>query len=112
VRFPHLDTVVQQRLETDFLPRLDQRAPIARLGRSRQVAFAEDSDVVIRDALRLLGVRKEIVHGVGQIGEVALDLDKVLLLAGREEEVVVVLDPLEFVRDDDGAAELAVFEGA
>jgi hypothetical protein len=25
---------------------------------------------------------------------------------------VIVLDPLEFVGDDDGAAELAVFEGA
>ena len=30
---------------------------------------------------------------------------------GREEEVVVVLDVLEFVGDDDGTAGLAVFEG-
>jgi len=44
--------------------------------------------------------------------KVALDFDVVLVWAAGEEEVVVVLDPLEFVGDDDGAAELAVFEGA
>ena len=40
-----------------------------------------------------------------------MDLDEVLVWAGGLEEVVVVLDVLEFVRDYDGVAGLSVFEG-
>jgi hypothetical protein len=57
-------------------------------------------------------VIEEIFHGVAEVREVTLDFDEVLVGAVGAEKVVVMLDPLEFVADDDRAAELAVFEGA
>lgn len=49
-------------------------------------------------------------HFVGQVREVALDFDIVLRRAVGAEEVVVVLDVLEFVCDDNRAAGLTILE--
>jgi hypothetical protein len=49
-----------------------------------------------------------VLHFAREVREVALDLDVVLRWAVGAEEVVVVLDVLQFVCDDDGAACLAV----
>lgn len=108
-----LDTLVQHGLPGhDVFPAADQLAPVARLGGLGEVAFTEDLDIVVGDALGFFRVVEQVFHGGGEIGEVALDFDKVLIRAVAAEEVVVVLDPLQLVRDDDGAAQLAVFEGA
>lgn len=53
-----------------------------------------------------------MVHPAREIGEVALDFDVVLLWSRRDQEVVVVLDELEFMREHDGATGLSVFERA
>lgn len=91
--------------------RRPQAPPVARLRSRSEVALAERSDRIVRDALRLGRVREQARHRVREVGEVALDFDVVLRGAVGAEQVVVVLDVLQFVGDDDGAAGLAVFEG-
>lgn len=110
---PLLPLLKQLRLPPQhLLPPPHQHAPIARLGGGCEVPLPEHRDGIVRDALRLLRVREQVPHLGVEVGEVAGDEDVVLPGAGVDEEVVVVLDPLELVREDDGAAELAVFEGA
>lgn len=60
--------------------------------------------------LRLGRVGAQVSHLVGQVGEVALHFDVVLRIAVGAEEVVVMLDILQFVGDDNGVACLAVFQ--
>lgn len=109
----HLDARVQDGLPGhDVFPAADQLAPVAGLGGLCEVALAEDLHAVVGDALGFFRVVEQVLHGGGEVGEVALDFDKILIGAVAAEEVVVVLDPLQLVRDNDGAAELAVFEGA
>jgi len=88
---------------------VEQRAPVARLRGLREVPLAEGLDAVVGDALRGGWVGEERLDLGGQVGEVALDLDEVLVRARGDQKVVVVLDILQLVRDDDGAAGLAVF---
>ena len=66
-------------LEADRGPLLDQPAPVARLGRGRQVALAEGLDVIIGDALRVVVVAEQPLHLGVEIGPIPLDLDEVLL---------------------------------
>ena len=75
-----------------------------------QVAFAEDLDVVVGDAFCFFWVVEQVFHGGGEVREVAFYLDEVLVGAVGAEKVVVVLNPLQFVRHNHGAAELPVFE--
>jgi hypothetical protein len=42
-------------------------------------------------------VVQQVFHGRGEIGKVAFYFDKVLVRTVGAEEVVVVLDPLQFV---------------
>ena len=55
---------------------------------------------------------QQFLHDFFQIVEIAFDFDIILIGAAGFEEVVMVLNPLELVRDDDRTAELTVFEGA
>lgn len=89
-----------------------QLPPVACFGGGCQIAFAEGLDTVVGDAAGGIGIVDEWLDLVGEIAEVALDFNVVLVGPGRDEEVVVVLDVLEFVRDDDGVAGLAIFEGS
>ena len=89
---------------------IPQCSPVARLSSRRQISLAERAHVVVGDVLCGLKVLEQVVHLVREVGEVALDLDVVLLRAGRDQEVVVVLDVLQFVGDDDGATGLSVFQ--
>lgn len=86
-------------------------SPITRLRRRREIPLPKCLDAVLGDLARLVGVLEQVGHFLGEVGEVALDLDVVLQRAGGDEEVVVVLDVLQFVNHGDGGAGLAVFEG-
>lgn len=55
------------------------------------------------------GVVNEGLDLVGEIAEVSLNFDVILFRPGGDEEVVVVLDVLEFVGDYNGFAGLPVF---
>ena len=89
--------LIQRRLKAHLLPRLGQCTPVACFRSACQVSLAKSLHTVISDALRLLRVCEEIVHSGGEIGEVALDFDVILLGTGCEEQVVVVLDPLQLM---------------
>ena len=53
-----------------------------------------------------------MVHRAFEVGEISLDFDEVLVGAVGKEEVVVVLDPLQFMTDNHRVAELSVFQRA
>lgn len=89
---------------------LPQTPPVTRLRSGSEISLTESLDRIVGNPLRLGGIGEQVSHLVGQVGEVALDFDVVLRLAVGAEEVVVVLDVLQFVGDDDGVAGLAVFQ--
>lgn len=108
-----LDALVQHGLPRhDVLPPADQFAPIAGFGGLCEIALAEHLDVVVGDAFSFFWVIEQVLHGRGEIGKVAFYFDEVLIGAVAAEEVVVMLDPLQFVGHDYRAAELTVLEGA
>ena len=110
---PNLDAFVQQRFPRhDVFPAPDQLAPVAGFCGLGKVPFAEDLNAVVCDAFCFLGVVEEVLHCGAEVAEVAFYFDEVLVRTIATEQVVVVLDPLQFVRDDHRAAELAVFERA
>lgn len=55
---------------------------------------------------------EQVLDCRGEVREIALNFDIVLVAAVGAEEVVVVLNPLEFVGYDDRTAKLAVFQRA
>lgn len=88
-----------------------QSAPVARLSGRGEIALAKRADVVVGNALSGLGVLQEMLHLPREVRKVAFDLDVVLLRTRRDEQVVVVLNILQFVGDNNGVAGLTVFQG-
>lgn len=105
-----VELFVQLRLSADLGPPCEQRSPITGFCSWRQVALAESLDAIVCNALGLFGVREQIFHGCLEVGKVSFDFDIVLCRTICDEEVVMMLDPLQFVADNYRAAELPVFE--
>jgi hypothetical protein len=57
-------------------------------------------------------VTQQIVHRAREVREIPLDFDEVLFGAVGQEEVVVMLNPLQFMTYDHGATELSVLQRA
>ena len=70
---------------------------------------SESPDTIVCYSLRLFRVCDEILDFLFEVGEVSFDFDEVLVGAIGSEEVVMVLDPLHFVDEDYGVADLSVF---
>lgn len=83
-------------LEADVSPHAEHLAPIACLRGGRKVLVAEHGDVVIGDALGLIGVVKVVLHLLAEVREVIFDRHVVRRRALRDEELVVWLNPAQF----------------
>lgn len=74
--------------------------------------FSKGLDVIARDSSRLFWVRYQVVHLCLEIGEIALNLYKVLLCAVGNQKVMMMLNPLHLMYNYDRVAELPVFQGS
>jgi hypothetical protein len=62
----------------------------------------EHLHTISRNPLRLFFVLEIIVHDLLQIKEIPFHFDVILEMAGQYKELVVVLNPLEFVNYEEG----------
>lgn len=70
----------------------------------------EDVEIVCGNLFSAFRISEQGLNLGWQVGKIALDLDEVLVRAFSLEEVVMMLDELEFVGDYDGFAGLTVFQ--
>lgn len=101
--------VFKSGLLADLRPAADQAAPVARGGGRGDVPVAEGAQGVVDDALRLVRVVEVVGDLLLEVGEVALDLDVVLLRARGDEQILERLDPGELVGEDERTAVEQVF---
>jgi hypothetical protein len=69
----------------------------------------KNPDIVIRDTPCFFRVGNEVFNFLLEIREISFHFDKVLIGAVSNEMVVVVLNPLQFVYEDYGVADLSIF---
>lgn len=93
-----------------FGPLRPQGHPIASLGSGCEIALSEGFHIIISYALGLLRVQQEVLHSAREIGEVSLDFDIVLLWTGRYQEIMVMLDVLQFMGDEHRWAGLPILQ--
>jgi hypothetical protein len=70
---------------------VEEMAPITRLRSFGQVSFAERLDAIVGNVVRDTGVPHERLQFGGQIAEVALDFDVVLVRSLGCKEIMMVL---------------------
>lgn len=61
--------------------------------------FSESLDAVVCDPFRFLRVANKEFHFLLEIREVPFNFDEILIGAIGDEDVVIMLDPLQFVHD-------------
>ena len=71
--------------------------------------ISESSNAVVCDSFCFFWVGDEMFDLHFEIGEIPFHLNEVLVRAVGRKEVVVVLDPLQFVDEDYGVADLPAF---
>ena len=93
---PGIDSAVP-----DIAVPVKQGPPVACLGCWCQVSLAEGLDAIVRDSRRGLSVVHEELDLLGEVTEVSLHFNVVLAGPAGHEEIVVVLNVLQFMGNDD-----------
>jgi hypothetical protein len=94
---------------THTRPRIKHLPPITSLCRRSEITISESLDTIVGNSLCFGVVIEKLVHFGVEVGEIAFDLDYVLILAVCDEEVGVWFDPVGFVDNGDGVAVEEVF---
>ena len=74
--------------------------------------ISKSPDAVVGDSLCFFWMGDKVLDLFLEIGEISFDFNEILIVAVGSEEIVVVLDPLQFVDEDDAMTDLPVFQGA
>jgi hypothetical protein len=82
------------RLKAHRRPAPDQLPPITSLGSRREIMLSKRPNTIPRNAFRHLVIRHQHFHYLRQITKIASNLDEILVWAGRNHEMVMMLYPL------------------